>query len=70
VIEKPALKIEATGNTYFIHINHCKHHNRSQLILAIFLAFVTWINCSANNTTKWIPSSVIKPVVKVVKSFF
>ena len=30
----------------------------------------TWIDGTTNNPTEWIPCSVIKPVVEVVKSFF
>lgn len=30
----------------------------------------TWVYCATNNTSQWVPSSIIKPVVKVVKTLF
>lgn len=30
----------------------------------------TWINSTANNTTKWIPGSFVKPIQKLIKSTF
>lgn len=29
----------------------------------------TWVDCSTNDSAKWIPNLVIKPIMKLVKSF-
>lgn len=31
---------------------------------------ITWVNGSSNDTAKWIPGPIIKPIVEAVESFF
>jgi len=52
---------------YCLDLNY-KHLLHSHFFLHLFR--YTWINSSTDDTSKWIPSSVIKPVVKAVKAFF
>jgi len=32
--------------------------------------FYTWVNGATNNTTKWIPCSVIEPIMEIVETLF
>lgn len=36
----------------------------------LFSQAPTWINGATNDSPKWIPCSVIKPVVELIKTFF